>query len=147
LTIQLTWDDLLIKDFGADDASLWIAEWPTLVSGRFHPVFMSKFGDWFLRRSDGTTGLLDVLEGTLTTIAKSTAEFDDALNEIEWQEKHLLSWLVYELHQDGKIPAKSQCYGFTPHPGVGGQIDRCTTMLFDIPVWQTICSQTLFPRQ
>lgn len=147
MTIQLTWDDLLIQNIAADDAVNWIAEWPALVSGQFHPVFMSKFGDWFLRRPDGTTELLDVLEGTLATIAHTSAEFDASVNNIEWQEEYLRSWLVYELHEDGKIPPDGQCYGFAPHPRVGGQIDRRTVMLLDIVVWQTICSQTLFPRQ
>ena len=147
MTIQLTWDDLLIQNVSPDDAAAWIAEWSALVSGRFFPVFLSKFGDWFLRRPDGTTELLDVLEGTLTTIASTPTEFDAMVNEVQWQEEHLLSWLVYQLHEDGKIPRSGQCYGFAPHPQLGGQIDRRNVMILDTIVCQSICSQTFYPRQ
>lgn len=147
MTIQLTWDDLLIQNVSADDAAAWIAEWPEIVPGPFFPVFLSKFGDWFLRRPDGRTELLDVLEGTLTTIANTPTEFDAMVNEIQWQEEHLLSWLVYQLHEEGKIPGNGQCYGFAPHPQLGGQIDRRNVMILDTIVWQSICSQTFYPRQ
>ncbi|MDP6721377.1 MAG: DUF1851 domain-containing protein [Pirellulaceae bacterium] len=143
--IQLTWDDLLIQNITADDAIAWMAEWPEVVAGRFHPVFISKFGDWFLRRPDGATELLDVLEGTHSTIASTTTEFDAMVNDVQWQEEHLLSWLVHQLHEDGKIPADGQCYGFAPHPRLGGPIDRANVMILEIIVWQTICSQAFNP--
>jgi hypothetical protein len=146
VTQKLTWDDLLIQNISAENARAWIAEWESLVSGRFHPVFMSRFGDWFLRRPDGTTELLDVLEGTLTTIADTPAAFDELVNDPKWQEDHLLSWLVYQLHEDGKAPSDNECYGFVPHPALGGPIDRRNVVVLDIIVWQTICSQIFFPR-
>jgi hypothetical protein len=147
MSIQLTWDDLLIQDVSADDAERWIAEWAWLVSGRFCPVFMSKFGDWFLRRPDGSTELLDVVEGTLDKISSTPKEFDALVNDREWQKQYLLSWLVHQLHEDGKIPADGQCYGFAPHPQVGGEIDRRNVVVLDTIVWQTICSQILHPRE
>ena len=108
---------------------------------------MSKFGDWFLRRPDGTTELLDVLEGTLTTIGNTPAEFDTMVNNVQWQEEYLLSGLVYQLHEDGTVPGDGQCYGFAPHPQFGGPIDCANVMVLDIIVWQTICSQAFYPQQ
>jgi len=147
MAIKLTWDDLLIQNISPEEASQWMAEWPPLVTGPFHPMFMSRFGDWFLRRPDGTTELLDVLEGTLTKIAETPDEFGEMVNDIPWQEERLLSPLVYQLHEEGKIPADRQCYGFAPHPALSGQIDREQAMIFDVIVWQSICSQTLFPKE
>jgi hypothetical protein len=146
LTIQLSWDDLLIQNISVDNAAAWLAQWPDLVAGRCYPLFLSKFGDWFLRRPDGTTELLDVLEGTITTIAKTPAEFDSMLLDVKWQEEKLLSWLVYQLHEDGLIPGNGQCYGLAPHPRLGGPVHRANVMILDIIVWQTICSQILCPR-
>lgn len=146
MTVQLTWDDLLIQNITADDVHRWLAEWSWLVSGQVYPVFMSKFGDWFLRRPDGSTDVLDVMEGTLTTVGATPEDFDGLVNDRAWQEEHLLSWLVYELHQDGKIPAAGQCYGFAPHPAVTGRIDRRDVVILDIIVWQSICSQMLHER-
>lgn len=146
MTIKLTWDDLLIQNISEEEASEWMAEWPTLVAGPFYPVFMSRFGDWFVRRPDGTTELLDVLEGALTKVADSPEEFDEMVNDVQWQEERLLSLLVYQLHGDGLIPGGRQCYGFAPHPSLSEQIDREHVMIFDVAVWQAICAQTLFPR-
>ncbi|HYE74906.1 MAG TPA: T6SS immunity protein Tdi1 domain-containing protein [Blastocatellia bacterium] len=147
MALKLTWDDLLIQNFPKDKAASWISEWAPLISGTFYPVFMSKFGDWFLRRPDGTIELLDVLEGTLQTIARTESEFVARVNNVQWQEEYLLSWLVYQLHEDGKIPAEGECYGFAPHPTFGGQLNRQNVMVLEIGVWQSICSQTFYPRQ
>ncbi len=44
------------------------------------------------------------------------------VTEVQWQEEHLLSWLVYQLHEDGKIPGIGQCYGFAPHPQLADRL-------------------------
>ena len=55
---------------------------------------MSKFGDWFLRRPDGGTDELSVIEGTYTSIASTPEEFKSLVNAKNWQETHLLSLQV-----------------------------------------------------
>jgi|GEM_PF-4388885 len=74
------------------------------VGGRASPVFMSKFGDWFLRLPDGGTHELSVLEGTHTAIAATPEEFSALVNSPGWQEEHLLSLLVQQLHERGLLP-------------------------------------------
>lgn len=111
------------------------------VGGRIAPIFMSKFGDWFLRRPDGGTDELSVIEGTYSSVAFTPEEFTRLVNTQEWQEKHLLSFQVAQLHERGIIPAAGQCYAFTPHPAWVGRIDLERVMLMDIGVWQHICAQ------
>lgn len=141
MAIKLGWPDLIIEGIGPEEAKLWIDPWSWLVSGRFYPIFLSKFGDWFFRRPDGATEMLDVLEGTLTKIASSHEEFQACVNTQEWQEQKLLSLLIYQLHEDGKIPGPGQCYAVAPHPRMGGKIERKFIMVMDIPVWQSLCAQ------
>ena len=131
---KLTWDDLLIQKFSEPDVRTWLGYWSGMVGGRVSPVFMSKFGDWFLRRPDGGTDELSVIEGTYSSVASTPEEFTQLLNTQEWQEQHLLSFQVAQLHERGIIPAVGQCYAFTPHPGLIGRIDIERVMLMDIGV-------------
>jgi hypothetical protein len=143
MSIKLTWDDLLIQNISEADAQAWLANWTGIIEGEVYPVFMSKFGDWFLRRRDGSTDELSVIEGTCSKIAQTPEEFDALVNQPEWQEVHLLSLQVFQLHERGVIPGPGQCYAFAPHPILTGQINIDQAMVMDIGVWQSICSQHL----
>ena len=138
---KLTWDDLLIQGLPETEAHRWLGYWTGMVRGRVTPVFMSKFGDWFLRRPDGGTDELSVIEGTYTGIASTPEEFASLVNTQEWQEEHLLSRQVSQLHERGVIPLAGQCYAFAPHPVFSGSIDIARVKLMDIGVWQNICAQ------
>lgn len=142
MTIQLGWNDLLIQDFQRLDWSRWLGEWSGVVSGRVAPVYMSKFGDWFLRHPDGSTSELSTIEGTYAKIASTPDEFMASVNSQEWQEEHLLSRLVCQLHERGSIPAEGQCYGFAPHPRVSGRIDVNHAMVTEIGAWQAVSAAT-----
>jgi hypothetical protein len=147
MPLKLTWDDLLIQKFSESDALTWIGYWRSQVTGRVAPVFMSKFGDWFLRRPDGGTDELSIIEGTYSSVASTPEEFTSLVNKQEWQEQHLLSFQVSQLHERGIIPQPEQCYGFAPHPALLGRIDIDSVMLMDIGVWQHICAQHFNSRK
>ncbi|MEP6671002.1 MAG: hypothetical protein ABJF10_17715 [Chthoniobacter sp.] len=140
--MKLTWDDLIIQNISPADAQDWIGPWSHLVTGPFAPVFMSKFGDWFLRRPDGSTDELSVIEGTLQRIAATPEEFAAIVNRVEWQEQHLLSAHVAQLHERGLIPGAGECYGFAPHPIFTGRIDIGLARVMSIRVWQSIAAQS-----
>jgi hypothetical protein len=106
---------------------------------------MSKFGDWFLRRPDGSTYELCVIEGTYSVVAETPEEFHSLVNSQDWQEHYLLSLLVYQLHERGVVPPPGQCYALAPHPMFSGRIDIDHVMLLNTGVWQTICAQCFFP--
>ncbi|MBE7463853.1 MAG: DUF1851 domain-containing protein [Planctomycetes bacterium] len=141
MSTKLTWDDLLIQSLSESDARTWLGYWSGMVGGRVAPVFMSKFGDWFLRRPDGGTDELSVIEGTYSQVASTPKEFVSFVNTQSWQEQHLLSYQVAQLHERGIIPQPGQCYAFAPHPALLGRIDVERVMLMDIGVWQSICAQ------
>ena len=141
MPIKLTWDDLLIQKFSEPDVWVWLGYWSSLVGGRIAPIFMSKFGDWFLQRPDGRVDELSVIDWTYSSVASTHEEFVRLVNTQEWQEKHLLSFQVLQLHERGIIPAAGQCYAFAPHPALLGRIDIERVMLMDIGVWQHICAQ------
>lgn len=136
-----SWDDLIIEGIQPEQTLAWLAPWSWLVSGSVAPVFMSKFGDWFLRRPDGSVEMLDVIQGTLTTQAASPEDFKALVNTKEWQDRNLLVVLLGELHAEGKIPGPGQCYAVTPHPRQGGRLEQEFIAVSDILAWQTTCAR------
>jgi hypothetical protein len=143
MTLQLDWNDLLIQNLQTEDCQKWLGYWSGWVRGRVLPVYMSKFGDWFLRHPDGTTSELSVLEGKYSQVATTPDEFISLVNSRDWQEEHLLSLQVFQLHERGVVPAQGQCYGFAPHPILSGRIDIEHALIMAICAWQSICAQTL----
>ena len=146
MALHLGWDDLLISDFSPEDCERWLAHWSGWVTGRVLPLHMSKFGDWFLRHPDGNTSELSVIEGTYSRIASTPDEFTALVNSQEWQEEHLLSRIVYQLHERKIIPAKGQCYGFPLHPRLLGRLDSSQAMIMEIGAWQAVCASVLSAR-
>lgn len=147
---RLTWADLLIEDITPDEFRDWMAPWSGVVGGLVAPAFLNKFGSWFLRRPEGHVEMLDVFTGLLHRVAATYEEFVREVNEPWWQEVYLLSELVYQLHEAGKVPGPGQCYALAPHPALGGPnptngeaVDPRFVMVTDIAVWQSICAQSL----
>src|SRR5215217_7548453 len=134
MPFKVTWDDLLIQNIPESDARIWLGCWSGMVVGKIVPVFMSKFGDWFLRRPDGGTDELSVIEGTYSSVASTPEGFRSLVNTQAWQEQHLLSLQVGQLHERGLVPQAGQCYAFAPHPALLGRIDIERVMLMDIGV-------------
>ncbi len=146
--MKLTWNVLLIQNIQPAAVAAWLKGWNPIFSGKYAPIFMSKFGDWFMHRRDGSVDKLSVLEGTVQKIAQKIAatpeEFKAHVNRQECQEEHLLSFQVLKLHERGLIPAPGQCYGFAPHPVWAGKIDFDRVAITSIPVWQAIAAQSFF---
>ena len=143
MTIPLGWNDLLFRNLVPHQCKRSLAHWSGLITGRVLPLYMSKFGDWFLRRPDGSTSELSVIEGTYSKIASTPDEFTALVNSPEWQEDHLHSLLVYQLHERQTIPLEGQCYGFVPHPRLSGRIDVNQAIIVEIGAWQAICAATV----
>jgi hypothetical protein len=62
------------------------------------------------------------------------------VNSQKWQEEHLLSLLVHQLHERRMIPADGQCYSLAPHPRLSGRIDINHAMVMEIDAWQAVCA-------
>jgi hypothetical protein len=147
---RLTWDDLLVQDITPEQFRDWLSPWAGVVTGRVAPVFMSKFGSWFLLRPEGHVEMLDVFTGQVARMADGYDDFMPQVNEQRWHETYLFSELVFQLHQAGKVPGPAQCYALAPHPALGGPspargdtIDLKFVMIADVSVWQSICAQSV----
>ena len=147
---RLTWPDLLIEGITPDQCREWLAPWRGIVAGSVAPVFMNKFGSWFFRRPAGQVEMFDVFTGELEQVADNPEQLGHHVNEQWWQEAHLFSKLVLQLHEAEKVPGPAQCYALCPHPALGGRnpavgqvIESRFVAITDIIVWQSICAQSL----
>src|SRR5579864_2816567 len=116
--MRLTWDDLIIEKITPQQFQRWIEPWAGSISGLVAPAFLSKFGTWFLRRSEGPVEMLDVFTGTVDRMAESYEGFLAEVNQPRWQEIYLLSELVLRLHEAEKVPGPDECYALVPHPAL-----------------------------
>jgi hypothetical protein len=148
--VKLTWQDLLIEDVTEDQFEHWIDPWRGTLSGRAAVAFLNKFGVWFLRRPDGPVDMLDVFSGDVERVADSYDALVASVNEQAWQETYLLSKLVYQLHEAGKVAGPGECYAVAPpasfggpNPMAGDEVDLEWVSVMAIPVWQSICAQSV----
>lgn len=144
--MKLTWNDLLIQDLDEQEVSALLSPWSFMLQGRVAPIFLNKFGSWFLRRPSGQVDVLDVLAGGVEEVADSYESFVGCVNDVSWQEDFLLSRTVLDLHGAGKVPGPRECYAIAPHPALGGgpagSIHVARVMVMSLNVWQSICRQT-----
>jgi len=141
--IKLTWADLIVDHVTPDEAAAWLGDWQWLGLGRIAPIFLSRFGNWFFRRDDGSICMLEVTEAVVDQIAPDFGTFQASMNTQEWQEQYLYSALVLKYRRQGLVALGRQAIGFAPHPALVDSLDKCEAMVFDMGVWQSICGQTM----
>lgn len=141
--IKLTWDDLIVDHITADEATAWLGDWDWLGLGRIAPIFLSRFGNWFFHRPDGTIHMLEVTGAAVEQLALNFDEFRAVVNTQAWQEQYLYSALVLRYRREGVIAMDRQAIGFVPHPALVPSLDACKPMVLDMIEWQSICGQTM----
>jgi hypothetical protein len=139
---SLSWNDLFVEAHHLDFGSL-LLEWPGVVKGPVRPLGASAFGDLFFESKSGEVEKLDVLEGGVHPVARSTGEFATLMNSPDWQRLNLLSEGVSLLKDRGVPRGAGQFFGFAPHPALVGKIVWSSVMPLDAVVWNSICAQTL----
>src|SRR5215469_15011475 len=141
--IKFTWADLIVDHITSDEATAWLADWQWLGLGHIAPIFLSRFGNWFFRRTDDSIHMLEIAEATVEQVAPDFSSFQAAMNTQEWQEQYLYSALVMKYRRQGVVALGRQAIGFSPHPALVDSLDKCKAMVLDMVVWQRICGQTM----
>jgi hypothetical protein len=118
----IDWSKLLIRTDGPDTKEM-LGYWDWLVGPEYHPLVMTKFGNWFLADPQGRVHLLELLEGTFGRVAESVEEFERRMVQTEkLDEWFWLPW-CYSLYDAGQVPGDGQCFGFKIPPKLGAPID------------------------
>jgi len=119
------------------DASALLSHWSWRVPQHLQPLFLSTFGDWFLRDADDRVHMFDLVAGDLKQIAESHSEFEALLELDEYQREWLMSHLVEQSRQSGVALARGQCYAFRTPPMLGGQLSPSNIVVWDLAAYQS----------
>lgn len=141
MTTKLTWNDLFSQDPCIDFGRIFSC-WPA-ISGKVLPMGLSAFGDAFFAKPDQTVWRLDSFSGEIELVAKSQAEFGNAMNNQSWQEQYLRSELVFALKERGLERNAQQVFAPVPHPVFTGEPRLENAQIMDAVVWHSISSQTV----
>jgi len=130
---------LVVPPPASADVPRMLASWSWLVGGRFRPIAINRFGDWFLERPDGSVEQLGIHDGELMTVAptvtawKSWLATDDAM-AANWD------WLVLRLHDLGKVLGPDQVFGFKVPPLLGGTLTVDNVGIYPIATMMALLS-------
>jgi len=94
------------------DVDRLLEQWRWLSSDPMTLVARNGFGDMFLRTTKGTILWLNVGDGTLTEIAESELDFENALAESAKRELWFAEQQLAAFAENGLKPNDLQCVGF-----------------------------------
>jgi|ERR1700722_2465703 len=88
-----------------------LADWKWLAPEEFSLVAVNSFGDLFLQDVRGAVNRLDITEGTVSAVAASSVEFQEAAKDTVRKREWFLEELAEQAEQKGCSPGKGQCIG------------------------------------
>ncbi len=130
----------LVRQVRRKDTTL-LTDWRWVVPDTLTPLFLTALGDWIFGAPDGSLWLLEMLEGSLSSIAANAAEYNRLKSSDEWLDETLLAhWFVIALGK-GMAPSTDECIGWKVHPILGGPLDETNLQLFTMKVYQSLMGQ------
>src|SRR5262245_46136789 len=118
------------------NAPALLAHWAWRIPQHLEPLFLSTFGDWFLRDADDHVRMFDLVAGELKQIADSRPEFEGLLELEDYQREWLMSHLVETLQRSGISRGRGQCYAFRTPPILGGALAVSNVVAWDLAAYQ-----------
>lgn len=100
------------------------------------PLFLSLFGDWFLRDNRGLVYMLDLVAGQIKLIADSETEFMANLEDEEYQREWLMAHLASALSGADVVRTDTQCFAFRTPPMLGGTLSPDNVLSWDLEAYQ-----------
>jgi len=96
--------------------------WTWLDLAGKEPLLVTAFADVFFKSADGIW-FLDTLEGKLVRVSDTEEELQQKLSTAEGQDHYLFLPFVQRAEEEGLKLAADECYDFTLHPVIGGEVD------------------------
>jgi hypothetical protein len=137
---ELQWRMLTIPAIALETREL-LSDWRWLVPQVLSPMWVNAFGDWIFADANGGVHFLDLLEGTLTHVAKSNQAFIEMLETRDNQEHFLMREWVEICRERGLLLSDGQCYGWKVAPLLGGKLEFENIQIFDLLVYESIMGQ------
>lgn len=100
-----------------------LGAWRWLIGTRLSLWHPTTFGNALLKDASGRVHVLDTLEGSVSLVANSEAEFAAKMCDPDTADLWLLAALVDGAARRGMVPGAEQCLHFKIPPQLGGPID------------------------
>jgi hypothetical protein len=114
-------EDLLAPVAGSFVIEDALSSWRWLVPEAVRPLVVTALGDLFVIRGTGEVAFLDTIAGTYGEAAASVADWEQALTDPEFLDRHFSPGFVMQMRDAGVILAQGECYTPRRTPTLGGE--------------------------
>lgn len=138
--MPITMNDLTINADGVEMDTL-LDEWSWAMPEPLRPVLLTAMGDAFAQGDSGAVYFVDMIEGTITSIANDGAEFQTLLSNAQFVTDHLFPSRVMQMRDAGKSLKPNHVYSHKQLLVLGGNDDPDNVEATDVSVHISIHGQ------
>lgn len=138
--MPITMNDLTISSDGVDMETL-LSEWSWAIPEPLRPVLLTAMGDAFAQGESGSIYFVDMVEGTITSVAEDGDSFQSLLSDTQFVTDHLFPSRIVQLRNAGKTLKPKHVYSHKQLLALGGDDDTDNVEVTDISVHISIHGQ------
>ena len=138
--MPITINDLTISPAGVDMDTL-LSEWSWAMPEPLRPVLLTAMGDAFAQGASGAVYFIDMVEGTITSVADDGASFQSLLGDTQFVTDHLFPSRIVQLQNAGKSLKPRHVYSHKQLLVLGGDDDTSNIEVTDVSVHISIHGQ------
>ena len=133
-------NDLTISADGVDMDAL-LNDWSWAMPEPLRPVLLTAMGAAFAQSESGAVYFIDMVEGTITTVADDGASFQSLLADTQFVTDHLFPSRIVQLRNAGKTLRPGHVYSHKQLLVLGGDDDAENVEETDVSVHISIHGQ------
>lgn len=120
--MQITMNDLTINPAGIDMEAL-LSEWQWAMPEPVRPVLLTAMGDAFAQGESGAVYFIDMVEGTVHSVANDGPSFQALMSDNQFVTDHMFPARIIQLRNGGKTLSPNQVYSHKQPLVLGGSDD------------------------
>jgi len=138
--MPITMNDLTISPDGVDMTAL-LSDWEWAMPEPLRPVLLTAMGDAFAQGESGAVYFIDMVEGSVTSVADDGPSFQSLLSDSQFVTNHMFPSRIVELRNVGKTLKPNHVYSHKQPLVLGGNDDADNVEVSDVGVHVSIHGQ------
>lgn len=138
--MPITMNDLTISPDGIDMNTL-LSDWEWAMPEPLRPVLITAMGDAFAQGESGAVYFIDIVEGTITSVADDGPSFQSLLSNTQFVTDHMFPSRIVQLRDAGKTLKPNNVYSHKQPLVLGGSDDADNVEVADVAVHVSIHGQ------
>ncbi len=138
--MPITMNDLTISPDGVDLNGL-LSDWEWAIPEPLRPVLLTAMGDAFAQGESGAVYFIDMVEGTITSVADDGPSFQSLLSDTQFVTDHMFPSRIVQLRNAGKTLQPTHVYSHKQPLVLGGSDDADNVDMTDVSVHVSIHGQ------